>query len=236
MNDSSKSSWRPGDIITHPESLSGEGSFQSMGFETLGAGERYRFLISTVIPRPIALVSTVSKSGVGNLAPFSFFNALSSNPPCVMFSISAQGNGEKKHTLRNIEETKEFVINLTPEWLLGPIVYCAAEYPEGVNELSEVGLTPLKSLKVKPPRVAESPAHFECKLHTIIPLGDGSPGSSTVVIGEILEAHLWKDALIGGRISPDKLRPLGRLGGAAYTHLGELSVMPIPPVDFKTLK
>lgn len=232
MNDSSSTNWRPGNTIISPEELT-EVNFQKMNIENLGAGEIYRFLISTIIPRPIALVSTISKDGVGNLAPFSFFNGLSSNPPCVMISVSSHSTGEKKHTLKNIEETKEFVINFTPEWLLGPIVFSAAEYPDGIDELSEVGLTPLSSTKVKPVRVLESPVHLECKLHSAISLGDGSPGSSTVVIGEIVEAHIWKDAYVNGRISPEKLKPLSRLGGAAYSNLGELSIMPIPNIQSK---
>ncbi|NDD92511.1 flavin reductase family protein [bacterium] len=176
----------------------------------------YKLLISGVVPRPIALLSTCSPDGVANLAPFSFFNAVSSNPPCLSVSITRKSNGDKKDSLRNIEATKQFVVNVTPSWIAEKMNQTSAEYPYGVSEFSESGLTPLKSSQVSPPRVAESPLAFECELLEKLEIGDGSQGSTTLVIGKILAVQVDENAIRDGKLLLEKLDPLSRLGGMNY--------------------
>jgi flavin reductase (DIM6/NTAB) family NADH-FMN oxidoreductase RutF len=192
--------------------------------------DAYKLLIGAVVPRPIAFVSTVNKNGVGNLAPFSFFNGVGSNPLCVMLSISRKEGGEKKDTLRNIEETKQFVVNSANEWLIEPLVHCAGAYPYGVDEMALVGLTPEPSTKVKPPRVKESAVQFECELYKSVEIGDGSPGSTTVVFGKVLHAHVHSTIYKDGRIDFSKYRTVGRLGGFSYGRIAETFDIPVPNV------
>ncbi len=198
--------------------------------DELSFADIYKLFIGSVIPRPIALVSTQSADGKGNLAPFSFFNAVASNPAVLSFSISARADGRKKDTLRNIEETGQFVINSSNEWMWEGVVGAAAEYPFGVNELEKVGFTSVPSVKISPARVAEAIAHFECEVFKIIPVGDGSPGSANLVLGRVLMAHVRSDALDGTKVNPNVHRPLARLGGIDYATLGEILQKPIPKV------
>ncbi len=195
---------------------------------TLPVRDLYHLINSTIIPRPIAFISTVSPTGVVNLAPFSFFNGVSSNPPCLMVSIAPKADGTKKDTLRNIEETKQFVVNSASMWLAEPLVYCAAEFAYGVDEMAQSGLTPIASVKVKPPRVQEAAVHFECELYKLIPVGDGSPGSSTIVIGKIVLVHVHAKAYQNGRVDFRELAPLSRLGGISYAGVGESFELKVP--------
>lgn len=188
----------------------------------------YKFLIGSIVPRPIAFVSTVNTQGEGNLAPFSFFNGLSSNPPCVMISVTRKRSGEKKDTLRNIEETGEFVVNSANKWLLEALVHCSVEYPYGVDELTKVGLTPQPSTKVRPVRVKESAVHMECKLFKSVELGEGGPGSTNLIIGEIQYLHIAKEAYQDGRVLFDFIQPIGRLGGFQYGEITRIYEIPIP--------
>lgn len=194
--------------------------------------ELYRVMIDAIIPRPIAFVSTTSPSGIGNLAPFSFFNGVSSQPPCLMFSVSRRrmpdGSAMKKDTLVNIEATGEFVVNMVSEAIAKPMHQTSADYPYGVDEMAKVGLTPLPSLKVRPPRVKESPLHFECALYKTLEIGDGSPGSSTIVVGRIIHVHVRSDAYENGRLLVRKLQPISRLGGTSYAKIGEIFDLPRP--------
>ncbi|MBU6374561.1 MAG: flavin reductase family protein [Bdellovibrionales bacterium] len=184
--------------------------------KTVGQIGMYKLLISGVVPRPIALLSTCSPDGIANLAPFSFFNAVSSNPPCLSVSITRKNNGDKKDSLRNIEATKQFVVNVTPSWIAEKMNQTSAEYPYGVNEFSESGLTPVQSSQVMPPRVAESPLAFECELFDQLEIGDGSQGSTTLVIGKILAVQVDENAIQDGKLLLEKLDPLSRLGGMNY--------------------
>lgn len=213
-------SWKVGDPIISPVA-----HHREIRFADLSQQEKYHTLISTVVPRPIAWVSTISDQGVGNLAPFSFFNALCSNPPCVMFSVANSRTG-KKHTLRNIEATKEFVINLSPSSLLRPMHHTSDFYPDGVDELLEVGLSPLDSSIVKPKRIKESPVHLECTLLEIKNFGGDSRGGANVIFGEVIVAHIWEEALQDGKVIFEKLSPLGRLGGVDYMEPGKVVSYP----------
>lgn len=195
----------------------------------LDASEVYKLMIGTIVPRPIGWVSTCSADGVGNLAPFSFFNGVARRPATLMFVVSATSDGSPKDTLRNIEQCPEFVVNIVSENLLEQMVQSAADYPYGVSEMEKIGLTPLSSERIRPVRVAEAKISMECKLSQRIEIGSGSLGSSTVIFGEILLFHLNRDVLNErGRVDPERLKPVGRLGGADYTKLGEIVTRPIP--------
>lgn len=173
-------------------------------------------MIGSIVPRPIAFVSTVSRDGVRNLAPYSFFNGVCSNPPTILFSTVIKKDGKHKDTLYNIEATKEFVVNMVSEDIAEQMNICSADYPPGVDEFMESRLTPIPSTIVKSPRVKESPMSMECKLNQIVRIGDG-PGGGCVVIGEIVLFHI-NDALFDNfRIDPDVLRAIGRMGGPMYT-------------------
>lgn len=197
---------------------------------SMAAPDLYKLLVGVVVPRPIAFVSTQSAAGVGNLAPYSFFNAISSNPPCVVISVARKADGSKKDTLRNIEEIGEFVVNISSSWLLDAVVQCGAQYPYGVDEMQQVGLTPEPSVKVRPPRVRESAAQLECVLHQVVEVGDGSPGSTSLVVGRVVALHIATNAIRDGRIDSMALEPLARLGGISYLSAGQEIKRKIPEV------
>ncbi len=178
--------------------------------------EMYRFLISAVVPRPIAFVSTRGADGVVNLAPFSYFNSISSVPPLVGIAI-VDRPGDDKDTLRNVRETGEFVVNLVCEPMLPAMARTAGEWPRGTSEFEVSGLTPSPSERIAPPGVAESPIQLECRLHREIPLGN-----SILVVGEVVLARVSDEVLTEGRVDPLKLRPVGRLGGEYYSLLREV--------------
>lgn len=188
----------------------------------------YRFLISAVVPRPIAFVSTLGAAGGTNLAPFSYFNAVSSEPPLVAIAISDRA-GDPKDTLRNIRETKEFVVNIVSEPLLDAMVRTAGEWPRSMSEFGLAGLTPAPSERVRPPYVAESPLQLECRLHREIPLGN-----SILVVGEVVLARVRDEVLTDGRVDPAKLAPIGRLGGELYAPLGPVLRRARPKVSRAT--
>jgi flavin reductase (DIM6/NTAB) family NADH-FMN oxidoreductase RutF len=188
----------------------------------LDVRETYKLMTSGVIPRPIAFVSTLNENGTVNLAPFSYFNAVASAPPTIMLAITYKSDGSKKDTLLNIERSREFVVNSVSEWMAEPMNQCSAEYPHGVSELEKVGLHSIPSDVIAPPRVKESPFHMECKLHTTIAVGNGGAGSSTLVLGEVVKFHVYKPAYQNGKILPEELKPLSRLGGTSYGTLGDL--------------
>ena len=195
---------------------------------TMPARDVYRFLISAVVPRPIAFVSTASAAGVTNLAPFSYFNAVSSEPPLVTIAISDRPD-DPKDTLRNIRETREFVVNVVSEPLLDAMVRTAGEWPKTTSEFGLSGLTPAPSERVRPPYVAESPLQLECVLHSEIPLGN-----SLLVVGEVILARVRDDVLTDGRVDPTKLAPVGRLGGELYAPLGPVLKRARPKVSRET--
>ena len=178
----------------------------------------YRLCITFVQPRPIAFVSTISKTGACNLAPFSFYNMISANPPVVMFCPSLNRHGQKKHTLVNIEATREFVIATATEPIAERMNVCSTEFDYGVSEFEQSGLTPIPARKVKAPLVKESPVNIECRLRQVISLGDGS-GAGQVVLGDVLAVHLDDAVLTAGELAcdPAKLQAIGRMGGPLYS-------------------
>ncbi|MBC8063379.1 MAG: flavin reductase family protein [Chlorobia bacterium] len=188
--------------------------FTTLDFADIPGSQAYDVLVATVHPRPIAFVSSISGAGHLNLAPFSFFMVGGSNPPSLVFSPTLSAHGPKD-TLRNIEETGEFVVNLVHREIAHSMNLTAKGYPHEISEWEKVGLSPLPSQLVKPPRVAESLVHFECRLFQIVSHGDGA-GASRYVIGEVLAAHLAEDLWDGQAVVDAKVRPIARMGGPNY--------------------
>ena len=185
----------------------------------------YRTLIGIVTPRPIAWVTTMDAEGRVNLAPFSFFNAVSANPPVVVFSPALTRDGSRKDTLRNVEATGEFVVNSAVESVAQAVNLSSAELPYGESEVNLAKVTLMPSLKVRPPRVAESPTHLECRLLQIIPFGQGA-GAGNLVLGTIVAIHVADHVLDGsGHVDPALLRTIGRLGGDEYCRTSDVFSM-----------
>ena len=183
--------------------------------------ENYKLLIGTVIPRPIAFVATQSPEGRNNLAPFSFFTAITSNPPTICFAPALRGKeGQKKDTLRNIEQTGEFVVNIVTEDIAVQMNETATEFPPEIDEFEYTGLTPIPSQLVKPPRVKESPINMECRLYKIVPVGPSEAGGGALVIGEVILFHVDDRLIENFRIDHEALKPIARLAGQEYTTLG----------------
>jgi flavin reductase (DIM6/NTAB) family NADH-FMN oxidoreductase RutF len=188
-----------------------------LDFETLSTRNAYQWMTSTILPRPIAWVSTISPEGRTNLAPFSFFQGVTANPPTLMFVPVNSRDGAKKDTIRNIELVPEFVVNLVPHALAAVMNETAALLPYGESEFSRFGVASAPSVRVRPPRVADSPVAYECVLDRIVHIGDG-PLAANVVFGRIAVGHV-RDDVIGPGGLPDsaKLDLVGRLGGEDYT-------------------
>jgi len=177
----------------------------------------YSFMIRAIAPRPIAWVSTISRERKLNLAPFSFFNGVSSKPPALLFVCSRESDGGKKGTLLNIEDTGQFVVNMVPESLAEQMNITATEYPHGVSEFEKAGLTPEASQRVLPPRLAESPVSFECELHDLMQVGGDEAGAGTIIVGRIVLAHVDESVLKDGKLDYELYHPIGRMGGMEYT-------------------
>jgi flavin reductase (DIM6/NTAB) family NADH-FMN oxidoreductase RutF len=183
---------------------------------TCATGDIYKLMVGSIVPRPIALVSSLDQGNVRNLAPFSYFTACSSNPPVVVFCpILRPTPPMAKDTLRNILETREFVVNIVSEDFIRQMNATAAQVGPEVDEFELSGLTPLKSDLVKPPRVAESQVHMECRLLQVVQVSD-KPGGGTLVLGEVLRFHVREEIIENFRIDPDKLRAVGRMAGSTY--------------------
>lgn len=186
----------------------------------------YKLLTGAVVPRPIGWVSTINADGQNNLAPFSFFNAVCSNPPTLLFCPAVPPPGEHratKDTLANIRATGEFVVNVVTELTAKAMNTSATAFPPDVDEFQQAGLKPIPSHIVRPMRVAESPIHFECQLNQIIEIGPREPGAGNIVIGEIVMIHV-QDDLINDRfhINMEALQPIGRLAGNSYCKVNQL--------------
>lgn len=180
--------------------------------------DAYKLLQGSVLPRPIAFVSSQDENGTANLAPFSFFTVISANPMMVCFSPMRRGtDGAKKDTLNNIEATKQFVINIVSEDFVQQMNDCATEFPSDVDEFEASGLTKTESAVVKPPRVRESRVHLECELDQVLHFGQDEAGAGSLVIGKVVHVHVDDDLYENGRINSEKLNPVGRLAGATYT-------------------
>ena len=182
--------------------------------------ENHKLMIGSIVPRPIALVSTISKGNINNVAPFSYFNGVCSNPPTIMFAPARRGHdGKTKDTLNNIRETNEFAINIVSEEIVEPMVACSTDYSDEVDEFKISNFTPIQCDKIIAPRVEESKVVFECKLNTIIEIGPSKPGGGFVVIGEIVLFHINDDVFKDGKIDLSLLNPVGRLSGNNYSRV-----------------
>ncbi|MFD2822818.1 flavin reductase family protein [Lacinutrix iliipiscaria] len=184
----------------------------------LSTGKLHAYLLSAVAPRPIAFASTMDEKGNPNLSPFSFFNVFSANPPIMIFSPARRvRNNTIKHTLQNVEKTKEVVINVVSYDIVHQMSLSSTEYPEAVNEFNKAGLTMLESDIVKPFRVAESPVQFECKVNEIIKLGQEG-GAGNLVICEVVKLHISKEVLNeDDSINQEQLDLVARAGGSYYS-------------------
>jgi flavin reductase (DIM6/NTAB) family NADH-FMN oxidoreductase RutF len=180
----------------------------------------YRLMVAAIVPRPIAFVSTISADGILNLAPFSFFTAASADPPVICFApmirANAERDGGRKDTLRNIQATGEFVVNIVSEEFAAQMNICSAEFPPEIDEFQASGLTPVPSDLVRPPRVKESHVHMECRLLEIVNVS-AKPLGGSLVLGQVLRFHVEDGWLDNYQLDPDKLRAIGRMGGATYT-------------------
>lgn len=187
--------------------------------------EAYRLLISVVVPRPIGWTSTIGAGGLLNLAPFSFFNAVGGNPPTVLISVG-QRKGSPKDTLRNVQETGEFVINIVNAELAEAMNQTSGEWPYEVDEFDRAGVTPAASIDVKPPRVAAAPIALECRVTQIVPVIDTT---YTLILGRVLRFHIRSDLLRpNGLVDALRLEPVARLSGDEYTTIGRVFEMKRP--------
>lgn len=194
--------------------------------DTLDTAQSYRLLASVVVPRPIALVSTLDAGGGVNAAPFSFFNLLGSSPPVVALGISNKDEGTPKDTRANIARTGEFVVNLVHAGLADAMNTCAIDFPAGVTELAAAHLTPAPSVRIAAPGLAEARVRLECRLHSIVEIGD-----NRIVLGEVVFLHI-DDAFVEPetlRVNAGALELIGRMhGGGWYVRTTDLFDLPRP--------
>jgi len=180
--------------------------------------QTHKLMIGSIIPRPIAFVATTNNEKINNIAPFSYFNGVCSNPPTIMFAPARRGwDGKEKDTLVNIRETKEFTINIVSESFAQQMVECSTDFDSKVDEFDVSGLNIAKSKKILPPRLKEAKISFECKLNQIVEIGDGKAGSGFIVIGSIVLFHIEDEIITNDKIDVQKLNPIGRLAGDWYT-------------------
>ncbi len=183
--------------------------------------DNYKFMIGSILPRPIAFVTTTNEDGSTNAAPFSFFTGVSAKPFIVAFApLIRTSTGEIKDTVKNIQRTKEFVINFTTEDNADLVNMASAELPYGEDELKFAGLSSIDSKVVNVQRVKESPIHFECKLKDIVSYGD-TPGAGSLITGEVVMVHINEDIYDQGRINTSKFKPVGRGAGNDWFRTNE---------------
>ena len=194
----------------------------------------YKIMIGSILPRPIGWISTIDSEGNANLAPYSFFSAVCANPPTVLFCPSIRAvDRAHKDTLRNVTETGEFVVNIVTRSLAEAMNISSTEYPPEVDEFVAAGLTPAPSAAVRPPRVGESPIHFECRLDRVVEIGR-EPGGGSIVIGRVVHLHVDEAVLIGvDKINLNRLDPIGRLSGNSYCRVTDAFDLPRPPSQIK---
>lgn len=200
--------------------------------QDLSDRDTYKLMSGAIVPRPIAWVSTIDSEGTPNLAPFSFFNAVCSTPPTLLFCSSVRrGSGTQKDTYHNIKATGEFVVNFTNKATAEAMNITAVEAAPEVNEFERAGLTPAPSKIVRAPYVKESPISFECKLNQIVTIND-QPGGGNIIIGTVVYMHfadgVWKE---NNYVDTLAYQPIGRLAGTAYTHVDNIFDMIRPPAE-----
>jgi len=190
--------------------------------------QRHHLIIGGVAPRPIAWVSTISKEGQPNIAPYSFFNAFSSNPPVLAFSPARRGrDGTLKDTYKNLKETGECVIHIVTRELVEQMNLTSSEYSPDVDESIKAGLEMVDAVKVKPKRIKGSPIHYECTLRDMIPLGD-QPGSGNLALLDVVQIHIREDLYQDQRVMVKDIDQVGRNGGNSYTACNPQTMFDVP--------
>ena len=189
----------------------------------LEKGELHSLIGSTLVPLPIALISTLGQDGIYNAAPFSFIAPVSLKPLMLCVSFGPRRN-QKKDTVNNIEFSHDFVVNIVDESIIERTIQASADFPGSVDEIQEVGLTAVASEKVKSPRIAEAKVSLECRLVQKVDLVDG-PGLRNIIFGEVILVHIKDEVLVEGKIAPSKLRAVGRLGENLYCRTGDIFEM-----------
>ncbi len=189
--------------------------------------DNYKLLIGSIIPRPIAFVTTLTNGGIINGAPFSYFNVVASNPPLLSLSIG-RSNGRQKDTARNILDKKEFVIHIVDEQNVEKVNQTAAGLPCDQSEIDHVGFTPAASLKVSVPGIKESKIRIECVLEKYLELGDGEAPVCDFIIGRAVQFHIDDEIFHNGRVDPQGLAAVGRLAGHDYAKIGEIFTLERP--------
>jgi len=194
----------------------------SISPEAISTGQLHGYLLGAIAPRPIAFASTIGKDGAVNLSPYSFFNVFSANPPIVIFSPARRVRDNTiKHTLENVREVPEAVINIVSYAMVQQMSLSSTEYPKGTNEFTKAGFTAIASETVKPPRVAEAPVQLECKVLNVVALGDQG-GAGNLVIAQVTKLHIKEEILdANGRIDPVKIDTVARMGGNWYSRSRE---------------
>ena len=194
----------------------------SINPQDISTGKLHGYLLGAIAPRPIAFASTIDAQGNVNLSPFSFFNVFSANPPILIFSPARRvRDNTTKHTLENALETKEVVINIVNYAMVQQMSLSSTEYAKGINEFKKAGLTEVASDVVKPPRVAEAPVQFECKIKEVVSLGDNG-GAGNLIICEVVKLHINEAILDSeGKIDPVKIDTVARMGGNWYNRAKE---------------
>jgi flavin reductase (DIM6/NTAB) family NADH-FMN oxidoreductase RutF len=186
---------------------------------TISEDAAYHWMASTIVPRPIAWVSTLNEDGSANLAPFSFFTGVTSDPPLCLICVSRHSDDRKKDTLLNVERTGELVIHVVNDALAAQMNLTARAFPYGVDEFDQVGLTKAPCERVRPPRIVESPVAMECRLEQIVEVGRSG---GVIVVAEILLWHVQDDLIVNGRLDLAHLDAVGRMAGASYTRTRDL--------------
>lgn len=208
-----------------PEKGSGIVTFD---FAALTPRERYKLLIGAVVPRPIALVTTVDTQGVVNAAPFSFFNCLSADPAILALGVEYRPTGAQKDTGRNVRETLAFTVNIVSDALVEGMNICAVPFGPGTDELAEAGLTAMPGVKVPCPWIGQAPAAFECRHHTTLGIGN----SREIILGEVVYAHFRADTVDERlHVDPTALDAVGRMGGHGYATTRDYFDLPTMSVD-----
>ena len=203
--------------------MSAVGAVRGLDPAAMAPADIYALLVGCVVPRPIAFVSSLSRAGVPNLAPFSFFNAGGAHPPSLVFAPVTSGAGRNKDTLNNVRETGEYVVHIVPWALRERMNQASADYPPDVDEFEMAGFAKTPSVKVKPWRASECPIAMECRLFRIVEHGAG-PFHANYVIGEVVYFHIAESLFTGGRIDSAAVDAIARLGGPAYTRVTRESV------------
>ena len=194
-------------------------------FAATAPATRYKLLVGSVVPRPIALVTTIDAAGTVNAAPYSFFNVLSHDPAVVALGIERRPDGRPKDTVRNIDANGEFVVNLVDEAMGPGMNICAAEFEPGIDELARAGFVAAPSLNVRPPRIAEAPVALECRILQDVRLGTGN--KRAILLGEVVAFRIREDLVdpANDRVDTNRMALIGRLGASDYVRLSDVFAM-----------